>query len=83
LIRQADFVVADYSWLFSRAAVGTASRREALYPRYAAHVEAIGRQTPGVTAVFFSSYEFLERVRPPPCGRTGGVRRSRRRGRSR
>ena len=30
--------------------------------RYAAHVSAIGAATPGVTAVFFSSYEFLEQV---------------------
>src|SRR5688572_9593307 len=50
-------------WVFCPDTLGTARRRESFYPRYAAHVEAIGRQTPGVTAVFFSSYAFLEAVR--------------------
>jgi DNA excision repair protein ERCC-2 len=50
-------------WVFCPDTLGIVRRRESFYPRYAAHLEAIGRQTPGITAVFFSSYAFLEAVR--------------------
>lgn len=56
------FPARNRRWVFCPDTVGIASRREEFYPQYAAHVESIGRQTPGVAAVFFSSYEFLERV---------------------
>jgi Rad3-related DNA helicase len=57
------FPTRNRRWVFCPDTVGTASRRKTFYPRYAAHIEAIGKQTNGVTAVFFSSYDFLEQVR--------------------
>jgi Rad3-related DNA helicase len=49
-------------WIYCPDTLGTYSQRTAHYGRYAAHVSAIGVATPGVTAVFFSSYDFLEQV---------------------
>ena len=49
-------------WIYCPDTLGTYSQRIHHYPRYAAHLTAIGRATPGATAVFFSSYDFLEQV---------------------
>jgi Rad3-related DNA helicase len=50
-------------WVYCPDTYGTFRRRREHLGRYAHHVARAGRATPGVTAVFFSSYSFLEQVR--------------------
>lgn len=50
-------------WIYCPDTLGTFKEREKYLDTYASHIVAIGQSTPGVTAVFFSSYSFLEQVR--------------------
>lgn len=50
-------------WVYCPDTLGTFKEREKYLDTYAKHIVAIGQRTPGVTAVFFSSYPFLEMVR--------------------
>ncbi len=57
------FAASQRRWIYCPDTIGTLSRRHQHYPHYAAHLLRVGSATPGVTAVFFSSYDFLEQVR--------------------
>jgi ribonuclease HIII len=57
------FPLRNQRWIYSTDTYGTYRERDRHLPRYAEHIISIGRATPGVTAVFFSSYAFLESVR--------------------
>ena len=50
-------------WVYCPDTLGTFKKREKYLDTYASHIAAIGQSTPGVTAVFFSSYSFLEQVK--------------------
>lgn len=57
------FSLRNQQWSYSPDTYGTYSQRSRYLPRYAEHVVAIGQATAdGVTAVFFSSYDFLQEV---------------------
>jgi ribonuclease HIII len=56
-------------WVYCPDTLGTFKEREKYLDTYAGHIAAIGQSTPGVTAVFFSSYSFLEQVRERVLGR--------------
>lgn len=57
------FSLRNQQWSYSPDTYGTYSQRARYLPRYAEHVVAIGQATAGgVTAVFFSSYGFLQEV---------------------
>lgn len=49
-------------WIFTPDTRGTFAERSRYVTQYAKHVMEVGRVTPGVTAVFFSSYAFLQDV---------------------
>lgn len=50
-------------WVYSPDTLGTFKGREKYLDAYVSHIVAIGQSTPGVTAIFFSSYPFLEMVK--------------------
>ncbi|MHB8598527.1 MAG: helicase C-terminal domain-containing protein [Ktedonobacteraceae bacterium] len=56
-------------WVYCPDTLGTFKEREKYLDTYADHIVAIGQSTPGVTAVFFSSYSFLRQVRERVIGR--------------
>lgn len=56
------FPLRNQRWIYCPDTLGTYRYRDEYVPRYAEHVCTIGRATPGVTAVFFSSYAFLQQV---------------------
>jgi Rad3-related DNA helicase len=49
-------------WIYCEDTLGVLKYREQHIPRYVEHVTELGKITPGVTAVFFSSYQFLQQV---------------------
>jgi Rad3-related DNA helicase len=49
-------------WVYSSLPLGTYQHRHTWYPYYIRTIVAVGQATPGVTAVFFSSYQFLQEV---------------------
>jgi ribonuclease HIII len=57
------FPLLSQRWIYTPDTLGTASDRYNYLDAYAAHILAIGKATPGVTAVFFSSYAFMNQVR--------------------
>lgn len=57
------FPLRNQRWIYSTDTVGTAKARGKSIVRYADHIINVSQATPGVTAVFFSSYAFLEQVR--------------------
>ncbi|GHO61371.1 hypothetical protein KSC_002630 [Ktedonobacter sp. SOSP1-52] len=57
------FPLRNQVWVCAADTYGTAQHRNEYLDTYASHILSVGRETPGVTAVFFSSYSFLERVR--------------------
>ncbi len=59
----APFPLRHQQWIYCPDTCGTVSQRQGAIPLYVEHITAIGAATPGVTAVFFSSYDFLEQVR--------------------
>jgi Rad3-related DNA helicase len=58
------FPLHNQRWIYSTDTHGTYRERGNYLKRYAEHILKVGRATPGVTAVFFSSYAFLESVLP-------------------
>jgi DNA excision repair protein ERCC-2 len=56
------FPLRNQRWIYSTDTYGTYRERDRHLPRYAEHIVSIGQATSGVTAVFFSSYAFLESV---------------------
>lgn len=56
------FPLRNQRWIYSTDTYGTYRHRQDYFPRYAEHIVSIGQSTPGVTAVFFSSYVFLAQV---------------------
>lgn len=56
------FSMRNQYWLCNEDTYGTYQAREYYWGRYAEHITEVGQVTPGVTAVFFSSYDFLSRV---------------------
>lgn len=56
------FSLRNQRWIYSTDTYGTYRHRRDYFPRYAEHIVSIGQSTPGVTAVFFSSYAFLVQV---------------------
>lgn len=57
------FPLRNQRWIYCPDTLGTYRERELHVRRYVEHITGIGQATPGVTAVFFSSYCFLEQVR--------------------
>ncbi len=57
------FPLRNQRWIYCTDAYGTYRKRGNYLARYAEHIVNVGQATPGVTAVFFSSYAFLEQVR--------------------
>ncbi|GHO61340.1 hypothetical protein KSC_002320 [Ktedonobacter sp. SOSP1-52] len=57
------FPLVHQRWIYSPNTVGSYKKRNEFLGGYAAHIKEIGQVTPGVTVVFFSSYEFLRQVR--------------------
>jgi ribonuclease HIII len=57
------FPLRNQRWIYCTDTEGTYRKRGNHLTRYAEHIVNISRATPGVTAVFFSSYAFLEMVR--------------------
>ena len=57
------FPLRNQRWIYSTDTCGTYRERGLHLKRYAEHIVGVGQATPGVTAVFFSSYSFLEQVR--------------------
>jgi Rad3-related DNA helicase len=49
-------------WFFNAETYGTSQEREKHLSRYAEQIVEVGKETPRVTAVFFSSYHFLTQV---------------------
>jgi ribonuclease HIII len=56
------FPLRNQRWIYCPDTRGTYKEREQYLTKYADHIIAIGNKTPGVTAVFFNSYNFLEKV---------------------
>jgi ribonuclease HIII len=56
------FPLRNQRWIYCPDTNGRVKTRSQYLDTYAAHVEAVGRETPGVTAVFFSSYDFMQQV---------------------
>lgn len=56
------FPLRNQRWIYCPDTLGTYRYRDEYVPRYVEHVCEIGQATPGVTAVFFSSYAFLHQV---------------------
>jgi len=57
------FPLRNQRWIYCPDTCGTYRERGNYLGRYAEHIISVGQATPGVTAVFFSSYAFLEQVR--------------------
>lgn len=57
------FPLRNQRWIYCPDTLGTYRERGAHMRRYVEHITGVGQATPGVTAVFFSSYSFLEQVR--------------------
>ena len=57
------FPLRNQRWIYCPDTLGTYRERGAHVRRYVEHITGVGQATPGVTAVFFSSYGFLEQVR--------------------
>ncbi len=57
------FPLRNQRWIYNTDTLGTSKARVQFITRYAEHIVNVSRTTPGVTAVFFSSYAFLEQVR--------------------
>ncbi len=53
----------NQQWIYVPDTYGTYNERGKYIPRYVQHITEIGQATPGVTAVFFNSYQFLQQVR--------------------
>jgi ribonuclease HIII len=56
------FPLRNQRWIYCTDTYGTYRRRGDYMGLYAEHIVSVGQATPGVTAVFFSSYAFLEQV---------------------
>ena len=56
------FPLRNQRWIYCPDTLGTYRERGAHVRRYVEHITGVGQATPGVTAVFFSSYSFLEQV---------------------
>lgn len=56
------FALRNQRWIYSTDTYGAYRHRHDYFPRYAEHIVSVGQSTPGVTAVFFSSYAFLAQV---------------------
>jgi Rad3-related DNA helicase len=56
------FPLRNQRWIYCTDTYGTYRRRGDYLERYAEHIVDVGQATPGVTAVFFSSYAFLQQV---------------------
>ncbi len=56
------FPLGNQQWVYSSLPSGRYHDRELFYPYYRYEIVESGRATPGVTAVFFSSYEFMQAV---------------------
>jgi Rad3-related DNA helicase len=57
------FPLRNQRWIYCTDILGTYRKRGNYIDRYAEHIVSVGQVTPGLTAVFFSSYVFLEQVR--------------------
>ncbi|RME51004.1 MAG: hypothetical protein D6796_01860 [Caldilineae bacterium] len=57
------FPLRNQRWIYCPDTLGTYRERANYLGRYADYIVKVGQATPGVTAVFFSSYVFLEQVR--------------------
>jgi ribonuclease HIII len=57
------FPLRNQRWIYCTDTLGTYRRRGNYLDRYAEHIVGVGQATPGVTAVFFSSYSFLEQLK--------------------
>jgi ribonuclease HIII len=66
------FPLRNQRWIYCPDTLGIYRERNAHTRRYVEHITGVGQATPGVTAVFFSSYGFLEQVRDamPPSERS-------------
>ncbi len=56
------FAVDHQQWVYSSLPLGKYYDRQSWYTYYQYEIVESGRATPGVTAVFFSSYEFMQAV---------------------
>jgi len=56
------FHLRNQRWIYCDDTYGSYNSRERYLSQYANHIQSISKVTPGVTAVFFSSYAFLEKV---------------------
>jgi Rad3-related DNA helicase len=57
------FPLRNQRWIYCPDTLGTYRERGVHVRRYVEHITGVGQVTPAVTAVFFSSYSFLEQVR--------------------
>jgi Rad3-related DNA helicase len=57
------FPLRNQRWIYCTDTYGSYRRRGDYMERYAEHIVSVGQATPGVTAVFLSSYAFLQQVR--------------------
>jgi len=57
------FPLRNQRWIYNTDTYGTYKERGNYLTDYARYIVHVGQATPGVTAVFFSSYAFLEQVR--------------------
>lgn len=56
------FPLRNQRWIYCPDTLGTYRERGAHMRWYVEHITGVGQATPGVTAVFFSSYSFLEQA---------------------
>src|SRR5262249_42103431 len=56
------FRARNQQWIYCPDTYGVLRERQSHLSRYVEHIISIGNATPGVTAVFFSSYAFLRQV---------------------
>ena len=56
------FPLKNQQWIYVPDTYGTYSERDRHIPKYIKHITEIGKVTPGITVVFFNSYQFLQKV---------------------
>jgi len=59
---QSPFPPKNQQWIYVPDTYGTYNQRDKYVSKYVEHITAIGKVTPKVTAVFFNSYQFLQKV---------------------